>query len=113
MLDLSEEVRASVAKRLWKTPIFTISTIESDLKSDNEVRGPCRKWMMLKSGKIFWADLMVLKKVTWPHDLVYTAEGKPVQYENLSVSLFVSHGYSEASLTVNSEEVFERTDVRL
>ena len=38
------------------------------------------------------ADTMVLHKITWPHELVYTTEGQPIAYDNLSVVLFVS-GY--------------------
>ena len=46
--------------------------------------------MALKSGKIPTVDSMVPKTVTWPHELVYTAKGKPAEYDNLSVSPFVS-----------------------
>ena len=37
-------------------------------------------------------DSKVLKKVTWPHELVYVATGQPAMYEDLSITLFVS-GY--------------------
>ena len=56
--------------------------------------------MVLKSGKICTAGLMVLKKVTWPHKLIYTAKGKFAQCEDLSVSLFVS-GYMAVIDTEN------------
>ena len=48
--------------------------------------------MVLKSGKIHTADSMVLKNVTWPHELIYKAEDKPAQNEDFSMSQFVS-GY--------------------
>ena len=35
---------------------------------------------------------MVLRKVTWPHKLVYSTRGQPPAYEELSVPLFLS-GY--------------------
>ena len=35
---------------------------------------------------------MVLHKVTWPHELVYTSDGKPVVYDELSIALFIG-GY--------------------
>ena len=28
---------------------------------------------------------MVLHKVTWPHEVVYTSEGKPATYQDLSI----------------------------
>ena len=92
MLYLSEEVRESVTKRLQKALIFTISTSESNPESNEEVREPHKKHVALISGTICTADLKVLKKVTWPRELVYTTEGKLVHYEDLSVSLFVN-GY--------------------
>ena len=33
---------------------------------------------------------MVVKKVTWQHELVNTATGQPAVYEDLSVTWFVS-----------------------
>ena len=37
---------------------------------------------------------MVLKKVTWPHELMCMATGQPAMYEDMSVNIFVS-GYLE------------------
>ena len=35
---------------------------------------------------------MVVKRLIWPHEVVYTLTGKPASYEELSTPLFV-HGY--------------------
>ena len=35
---------------------------------------------------------MVLKRVTWPHELVYATDGQPATYEELSLLLFIT-GY--------------------
>ena len=35
---------------------------------------------------------IVVKWITWPHEVQYTAAGKPATYEDLSVSAFV-RGY--------------------
>ena len=37
-------------------------------------------------------DSMVVKRVTWPHEVVYSAAGKPAAYEDLSIPLFIK-GY--------------------
>ena len=31
----------------------------------------------------------VIHKVTWPHEVVYTSEGKPASYQELTIPLFV------------------------
>ena len=35
---------------------------------------------------------MVVRRITWPQELIYTAGGQPVVYEQLSLPLFVT-GY--------------------
>ena len=37
-------------------------------------------------------DCTVLKKVTWPHEVLFTPEGRPAVYEELSIMAFVG-GY--------------------
>ena len=32
---------------------------------------------------------MVVNKVTWPHEVVYSMESKPATYEDLSIPLFI------------------------
>ena len=46
----------------------------------------------LKFGKLRTADTSVLRKVVCPHEVVYMAAGKPAEYAQLSVPLFVN-GY--------------------
>ena len=42
----------------------------------------------------------VLHKVTWPHEVVYTSEGMPAAYKDLSISLF-AQGYL---IVIDTEE---------
>ena len=37
-------------------------------------------------------DTDISRHVTWPHEVVYTVAGKPVVYDDISLSLFV-RGY--------------------
>ena len=69
-----------------------LTTIEEEPKSDKEARKPQRKRKALKSGKVQTANSMVVKKITWPHELVYKAEEKLTMYTELTFPLFVS-GY--------------------
>ena len=86
--DLSEGLQAAVARRFHHQPIITLSTIDEESDSD-AVEPPRLRWKPLKSGKLCMAESMMLKKVTWPHELVYTAMGQPAMYEDPSVTLFV------------------------
>ena len=61
---LSEEARASVARRLCRSPILTTSTSEDSASSDDETREPPWKRTPLKSGKVHIADSMVIKRAT-------------------------------------------------
>ena len=63
---------------------------EEDFDPNPATREPPKKRKVLKSGKVRTADAMVLKQVTWPHELMYMASGQPAVYENLTIALFVS-----------------------
>ena len=67
---LSEEVRAMVARRLHRAPILTTSTSKDESDLDAGISVPPRKRQPFKSGNECTADSMVVKKVTWPHELV-------------------------------------------
>ena len=41
------------------------------------------------TGKLHMADCTVHNEVTWPHEVMFTAEGKPAVYVELSVMAFV------------------------
>ena len=45
---------------------------------------------------------MATKRITWPHEVVYTSQGQPAIYEELNTVLYVN-GY----ITVLMEEVKE------
>ena len=42
----------------------------------------------------------MVRKVTWPHEVVYISEGKPASYQDISVFLFVQ-GYL---ITMDSQD---------
>ena len=44
---------------------------------------------------------MVVKWITWPHELVYGADGKPDMYDELALPLFLS-GYLSVLDTVKT-----------
>ena len=56
----------------------------------------------LKSGKIRTTDSMVIRRVVWPHEMVYTMEGQPPVYSDMSIALFMN-GYLTV-LTAEAED---------
>ena len=74
-------------------PSYNEATSEDDTTSDEEEQQICRgkKWG-LKSGMHHTVATSVVRKVTWPPEMVYMAEGKPAAYQDISVPLFVQ-GY--------------------
>ena len=85
--DLSEEIRVMVARKLCRAPILTISTSEDEPDSDAGNKEPPRRRHPLKSGDVCTTDSMVVKKVTWPHELVNTTAGQAAAYEDQSSCL--------------------------
>ena len=72
--ELPERVRATMERMPWCQSTIALST--TDEKYDSEVsEQPRYRRKPLKSGKLCTANSMVLTKVTWPHELVYTALG--------------------------------------
>ena len=74
-----------VARRLCRALILTISTSERESYPNSETREST-----FEIKKICTTNSIVIRRVTWPHDLVYTSTGQPAVYEELSVTLFVS-----------------------
>ena len=58
--------------------------------SDDEEQPPSKIGDQVRHQKD-WC-LYVLHKVTWPNEVVYTSEGKPASFQDLSIPLFVQ-GY--------------------
>lgn len=90
-MHMSESVRCKLSHWLKQAPLLTESTIEEE--SDSEEMGVRQKFRKtIKSGKVRTADATIVKRITWPHKLIYTARGQPAVYDRLTIHLFVS-GY--------------------
>ena len=80
-----------MAERMKQVTGITGDTTDENT-SDEEEQPPPRRGKHLKSGIDRTGASMVLHKVAWPHEIVYTSEGKPAAYQDLSIPLFVQ-GY--------------------
>ena len=89
--DVSEEVRWRVEHKLWHIHISEVTCLDSNSTSDEE-QPTTRKRRPLKAGLNHSRATMVVKWITWPHEVQYTVSGKPATYENVSVSSF-AQGY--------------------
>ena len=71
-----------MARRLWHHPIISLSTTDEMSDSEAAETLKCHR-KPLKLGKLHTADSMVLKKVTWLRELVYTTTGQSKVYEDM------------------------------
>ena len=88
---MAQEVRARMVNHLKGAPTLYIVTDDDTASEDEEAPPTHMKWG-LKSSKCRIADSLVTKQIVWPHEVVYTSQGQPAVYSELSVALFVS-GY--------------------
>ena len=64
------------------------------------IRSISRNKKVLKSGMNRIGALTVVKRVTWPHEVVHISDGKPAAYQDISVPSFVQ-GYL---ITMDSQD---------
>ena len=64
-------------------PSFLANTdIESD--GEEEEQPQVTRRSKITSGKLRTADTTAVKQVLWPHELVFTPEGRPAVYDTMS-----------------------------
>ena len=84
--DMVEEVWTKFANRLRGVPAPFVHTDEDNV-SEDEPAAPTRRKQGLKSGNVQTADTLVTRKITWPHEVVYTSQGQLAVYDDMSVAL--------------------------
>ena len=70
--------------------------------SDDEAKDPWQK-KAFKSGKTRTANTMVVKWITWLHELFYGVDGKHAMHKELTLPLFLG-GYLSVLDTVKTEQ---------
>ena len=55
---------------------------DKDTACEDELAAPTRRKHGLKLGKS-----LVTRKLTWPHEVVYTSQGQPAVYDDMGVAL--------------------------
>ena len=89
--DLSEAVTWMVVQRLQQLPLVKAGSSDEGSSSEQEQPTARRHWP-LKSGMHHMRATIVIKRITWPHGVMYSAAIKPAVYGNLSMAWFVQ-GY--------------------
>ena len=88
---MAEKVHHHVAKRMRQLLTYSRTTTE-DYTSEKEEQ-PAPRWRkQMTSGMHQTGAITVVRKVNWPHKVVYTVEGKPTLYQNIAIPLFI-HSY--------------------
>ena len=88
---VAEKVWTRIASRLRGASALFIQTDEETASEDDQV-APIYRKRGLKLGNLHTADTVVTKRITWPHEVIYTSQGEPAIYEELSAVLFIN-GY--------------------
>ena len=71
--DVVAEVWARVTNQLRRAPATFMYT-DKDTTSEDELMAPTRRKHRLKSGKVWTAETLVTRKITWPHEVIYTSQ---------------------------------------
>ena len=99
--EVADEVRRRVAKRMRQLPTLSGTTADKDSSSDDEDQPALRcRCKILKSVMDRTGATPVLNKIPWPYEVVYTSDGKPASYQDISIPQFI-YGYL---LVMGSEE---------
>ena len=77
-------VRRKLARRHRQAQLL-VESFTDDSEMDEEPDLMKKRGKALKSGKVRTADLTVIKRIIWPHELVYTSGCEPENYELISV----------------------------
>ena len=87
--DISNAVQEKVASWMRGAPVLELAITDEDSRSE-EGANPATKMRALKTGKLQTADTTILHKITWTHKVIYTCTGQPAEYDQLSITIFVS-----------------------
>ena len=98
-VDISEIMRQTIEQRLRQFSLVDGATSHEDSSSDEE-QVTTRKRKDLKSDMDWTGAIMVLKHITWPHEVLYVASGNLAAYDELTVAAFM-HRYL---IVVNLED---------
>ena len=89
-LEIADEVRERLASCLRGAQTMFMQTTDDDSVSNEEAATPAQRKKGIKSGMLHMADTLVLKRNTWPHEVVYTSTGQPAANEEMSSVPFVN-----------------------
>ena len=79
-----------MAERMRQLTAYTSATTKGDTSDEEEQPAP--RWRKyLKSDLHGTGATLVLNKVTWPNEVVYTSAGKSTSYQDISVPPFVQN----------------------
>ena len=80
-----------VAKKLRQLPIITEPATDKESFTDEDQLDACY-WRPLKLAMHCTRASIVVRRITWLHEVVYSVGLKPAANEHLSIPMFV-HGY--------------------
>ena len=97
---LEDTVRARIVDHQWGAPVDYLSGTDEDSDQDDPLQMVARRPKHGVSGKLRTTDNVVVKTLTWPHEVLYMPSAQPIVYESISTMAFVD-GY----ITVMAKEL--------
>ena len=101
LADINAKLAAHDAKLTELAPHLTTPTDEESLEGEASAQ-PRTRLTKPTTDKLCTADNTLITYVTWPHEVIFTSEGKPAVYDELSAMTFMK-GY----LTVMDSQKYD------
>ena len=85
---LEDAARAGIANRLCGAPAIYLPGTDRDSDPDQPPQMATRQPKHGVRGKLRKADTVVVKTLTWSHEVLYTPSSQPIAYESISSMTF-------------------------
>ena len=85
--DVKEQMRARLAEGLTGASAVYLPTTDEDSVQDEPPQA--RRQSKGVSGKLRTADTIVVHRITWPHEVIYSLLAQPAIYDQVSSMIFV------------------------
>ena len=97
--EVEEAVQAWITDRLQGATSVFLPVTDNNSDQDEPTQAAVRRRTQGVRGKLRTADTIVVRSVTWPHEVVYAPNAQTIVYEHISTMAFV-----DSYITVMAKE---------
>ena len=88
--SIKEQVQIQVAQRMRASYASFLGNTFDESDGEEEEQLQVTRRSKIPSGTLRSADTTVVKQVLWPHELVFTHQGRPAVYKSMSSIAFIN-----------------------